>query len=85
MPESKVGEVFQFFAKPSVAAIKLTDGSLKIGDKIHILGATTDFTQTVSSMQVDKASIEEANQGDSIGIQVADRVRPNDTIYKVEE
>jgi translation elongation factor EF-Tu-like GTPase len=84
MAENKVGEVFQFFAKPSVAAVRITDGQLKLGDKIHVLGHTTDFTQTVDSLQVDRKPIEEAKAGDSVGIRVHDRVRPNDVLYKVE-
>ena len=84
MAEAKVGEVFQFFQKPGVAAVKLTEGGLKVGDKIHFLGYTTDFTQTVDSMQVDREPIMEAKSGDSIGVKVHDRVRPGDVIYKVE-
>jgi translation elongation factor EF-Tu-like GTPase len=84
MAEVKVGEVFQFFAKPSVAAIRITDGALKVGDKIHVLGHTTDFTQTLDSMQVDRKPIEDAKAGDSVGIRVHDRVRPHDVVYKVE-
>ena len=85
MAETRVGEVFQFFAKPGVAALRLTEGGLMIGDKIHILGHTTDFTQTVDSMQVDREPIEAAKAGDSVGIKVQDRVRPHDAVYKVED
>jgi hypothetical protein len=35
MEEEKVGLIIKFFAKPGVAAIELTDGSLSLGDKIH--------------------------------------------------
>jgi hypothetical protein len=34
----KVGMVFSYFAKPMVAAVKLSDGGLKVGDKIQIQG-----------------------------------------------
>lgn len=85
MAETKVGVVFQFFAKPSVAAVRMTDGTLKVGDRVHILGNTTDFTQTVDSIQVDRNPIQEANAGSQVGIKVKERVRPNDTVYKVME
>jgi len=84
MEEKEIGTVFLFFAKPSVAAIKLKD-DLKIGDKIHIKGHTTDLTQTIDSMQIDNKPIEEAKAGDDVGIKVNDRVRPNDTVFLVEE
>ena len=85
MPESKVGEVVKFFAKPSVAALVITDGGLKAGDTIHFKGHTTDFTQRVDSMQIDNQPVEEAAVGDDVGIRVADRVRPGDVAYKVSE
>jgi translation initiation factor IF-2 len=85
MPESKIGEVVKFFAKPSVAAIVITDGSLKVGDTIHFKGHTTDFTQRVDSMQIDNQPVDEVGVGDDVGIKAADRVRPGDIAYKVSE
>jgi putative protease len=85
MAESKVGEVVKFFAKPSVAAIVITEAGLKVGDTIHIKGHTTDFTQKVESMQIDNAAVDEATVGDDVGIKVDDRVRPGDVAYRVTE
>jgi translation elongation factor EF-1alpha len=67
-----------------VAAVELLD-VLKKGDKIHIKGATTDFEQEVDSIQIENNSVEEAKAGDSVGIKVKEKVRPNDKVYKVEE
>ena len=36
MAEEKIGEVIKFFAKPSVAAVKITIGELKAGDTIIV-------------------------------------------------
>ena len=83
MQEEKVGKVQKFFSKPSVAAIEVIAGVLKIGDKLHFKGHTTDFEDTITSMQVDNEPIEEAKQGDLIGIRVKERVRENDTVYKI--
>lgn len=85
MEKIKVGRVFKYFAKPMVAAIQIEEGTLKVGDKIAIQGATTDFTLTVESMEIDRNPIQEANTGQSVGIKVAERVRPNDFVYKVVE
>ncbi len=82
MPEIEIGKVSQFFARPVVAGIDLSD-SLKQGDKIHIFGHTTDIVMTVESMQIDNRTVTEANKGDSVGLKVKDRVRPGDTVYKV--
>jgi len=83
MEEEKVGKVQKFFAKPSVAAIEVSAGLLRIGDRLHFKGHTTDFEDTITSMQIENESIEEAKPGDLIGIKVKERVRENDTVYKL--
>jgi translation elongation factor EF-Tu-like GTPase len=83
MEEKKVGEVIRFFGKISVAAITLKEGALKVGDHIHIVGHTTDVSQTVDSMQVDNKEVPEAGPGADVGIKIKDRVREHDTVYKV--
>ena len=85
MPEEKVGKVVKFFAKPSVAAIEVTDGVLSLGDKIKIKGHTTDFEDTIASMQEDNNAIEKASPGQLIGIKVKDRVREHDVVYKITD
>jgi translation initiation factor IF-2 len=84
MEEQKVGIVVKYFAKPNVAAIELTDGSLKVGDTVHIHGHSTDFEQTIDSMQVEHASVTTADKGASIGIKVKDKVREHDIVYIVK-
>ncbi|MDX1778022.1 MAG: translation elongation factor-like protein [Thermodesulfobacteriota bacterium] len=83
MPEEKIGKIVKFFSKPSVAAIEVTDGTLSVGDKIKIKGHTTDFEDTVTSMQEENQSIEKASPGQMIGIKVKERVREHDIIYKI--
>ncbi len=85
MAEEEVGVVEKFFTKPSVAAIKVTKGSIKRGDTLMYKGHTTDFTEEVKSMEMDNKAIDEANVGDLIGIQVKERVREKDLVYKVVE
>ncbi len=83
MEEKKVGWVLKYFGKIGVAAIRLSEGSLKVGDQIHIVGHTTDLTQTVDSMQIENQNVQEAGPGADIGIKVKDKVREHDTVYKV--
>ena len=84
MEERKIGEVVKFFSKIAVAAVKL-EGSLKVGDTIRIGGHTTNFTQTVDSIQIENQSVQEAGPGADVGIRVKERVREHDTVYKVTE
>ena len=84
MPEVEVGSVSDFFAHPVVAGIELTAG-LKVGDRIHISGHTTDMELTVDSMEINNINVTEAKSGDAIGIKVNDRVRRGDRVYKVTD
>jgi translation initiation factor IF-2 len=84
MPEEKVGTIIKFFSKISVAAIKM-EGTLNVGDTIHIQGHTTDFTQQVDSMQIENQSVDSAGPGADVGIKIEDRVREHDTVYKVTD
>jgi len=84
MPEEVIGKVSDFFARPVVAGIELTT-TLKVGDRIHIKGHTTDIEFTVDSMQINNVNVEQAKAGDAIGIKVSERVRRGDAVYKVTE
>jgi translation initiation factor IF-2 len=82
--KEKVGEVFNFFAKPSVAALEVL-GEFKIGDKLQFLGATTDFEMVIKSMQIEGEDVEAVKKGQKVGIKVPERVRPGDEVYRITE
>ena len=83
MAEQLIGTVTHYFGKANVAAIKVTEGELHVGDTIHIVGHTSDFTQNVESMQIDGAPIEVAKVGDEIGLKVSEHAREHDNVYRV--
>lgn len=83
MERRKVGEVFHFFGKIGVAAIRLTDGSIAIGDTVVIQGPTTNLEQPVDALQIEHANVTSANQGQEVGMKVRERVREKDFVYKV--
>jgi len=85
MIEEKIGIVEHFFTNVNVAAIKITEGELKIGDTIHFVGATTDFKQKIDSMQINRDPVEIVKVGDDVGIKVKERVREHDIVYKITE
>ena len=82
MEEQLIGTVTHYFNGPRVAVIKLTDGQLAVGDEIHIVGHTTDFTERVSSMEVEHKKIDMAKAGDEIAVQVVERARPHDQVFR---
>jgi putative protease len=83
MAEKKIGEVMKFFSKPSVAAVKIIDGELNVGDSLKFSGHTTDFIDVINSMEVDNKSVQKAVAGDFIGVKVSSRVRPGDEVFKI--
>ena len=83
MSEEEIGFVEHYFGHLNVAGIKITNGPLKVGDTIHVKGHTTDFTETIQSMQIEKEDITEAKTGDDIGIKMIGKCRIHDKVYKV--
>jgi putative protease len=81
--EIEVGKVSIFFAKPSVAAVEITSGTLTVGDSVRFKGATTNFDQRIESMEIDRKPVPTAAAGQSVGIKVKERVRPHDKVYKL--
>ncbi|MEN6447195.1 MAG: translation elongation factor-like protein [Syntrophaceae bacterium] len=79
-----IGKVTHYFSKINVAGIELS-GTIKVGDKISIEGATTSFEEAIDSMQIDNSAVSVANEGDTIGIKVKDKTRVGDNVFLVEE
>ncbi len=82
MGEELVGTVKDYFAKIGVAGIQLS-GELAVGDTIRIHGHTTDFTQQVAGIQIEKQPASKATAGQLIGIRVKEKVRDHDKVFKV--
>ena len=78
----QVGIVTHYFPHVMAAVVKVT-APITTGDTLRIKGHTSDFTQTINSMQVDHVPVEQAKKGDEIGLLVRSRVRQHDTVYKV--
>ena len=83
MKEGKIGYVSNYFSKISVAAVVMTQGTLAVGDRLHVFGHTTDFEATVHSMQIEHRSVKEAAKGDEVGIKVPEKARAGDRVYKM--
>jgi hypothetical protein len=77
----EIGHVTHFFSKISVAVLELSL-PLAVGDRILIKGPSTDFEQTVESMQIDRKAIQRAEGGQSIGLEVVQPAKEKDVVYK---
>ena len=82
--EIEIGKVTHYYNHLNVAVLRLSDG-LKLGDKIHIQGHTTDFTQRVGSMEVEHHSVVWVKPGDEVAVKVIEPVHEHDVVYRVVE
>uniref|UniRef100_A0A831Z0H8 Translation elongation factor-like protein n=1 Tax=candidate division WWE3 bacterium TaxID=2053526 RepID=A0A831Z0H8_UNCKA len=81
--EEKIGEITHYFGHIPAGIIKLT-GELKQGDQIHVKGATTDFSQTVKSMQIDHKDVQSAKKGEEVGVEIDQKVRDGDEVFLIK-
>ena len=82
MAEKLIGTVVHYYDHVGVAGVVLAD-TLKVGDTVHFLGHTTDFTESIESMQIDHKPVDKAKKGDDVGIRVIGRARIHHQVYKV--
>jgi putative protease len=85
MSEDQVGIIVNYYAKHSVAAVKVTHGTINKGDLLKYKGHTTDFTEAVMSMEIENQPVETVREGDLVGVKVNQRVREKDKVYRVVE
>lgn len=83
MDEQLVGKVIHYFPQIEVAAVEVTGDELRVGDSIRVLGATSNFTQQIHSMEIDYTPVESASAGQTVGIQVAERARVKDLVFRI--
>lgn len=82
--EEAIGVITHYYSHLGVAVAQLNKGALKTGDTIHVKGHTTDFTQTVDSMEYEHQHIDQAGAGQNIGLKVIDHAREHDIVYRVK-
>ena len=80
--ERRIGEITHYYNKIGVAVLDLRD-ELNVGDKIHVIGHTTDLVQTVDSMEIDREKVQTAGPGDDVALKVEERVREGDELFLV--
>ncbi|HOU36024.1 MAG TPA: hypothetical protein PK562_02015 [Candidatus Omnitrophota bacterium] len=77
-----VGKITHYFPQVNAAVIKL-QVPLALGDTIKVKGHTTDFTEQITSMQINRVPVQSAKVGDEIGLLVKSRVRKGDIVTKL--
>jgi translation elongation factor EF-1alpha len=82
--EVEIGRITHYYNHLNVAVMQLK-GTLKLGDKIHILGHMSDFTQRVASIEVDHHPVDWVKPGDHVAIKVIEPVHEHDMVFRVVE
>ena len=77
-----LGKVIDYYSKPKVVALTL-EAPVAVGDTIRVKGHTTDLTQKVEHIEVNRQTVQSAIAGESVGLLVADRTRTGDAVYKL--
>ena len=78
----EIGKVHNYYDHIGVIAVKLT-GGLKVGDRIKVEGATTNFEQEVKSMQMEHKEVKSAKAKDDVGIKAESECKKGDKIIKL--
>lgn len=82
--EVEIGRITHFYGHICVAVLQLNE-NLKLGDRIHILGHSTDFEQRVNSIEVEHHPMVWVKPGDHVAIKVIEPVREHDVVYRIVE
>jgi len=82
--EEAIGTVTHYYSHLSVAIVQINKGRLAKGDTVHISGHSTDFTQTIESMEYEHQHVDQASPGQSVGILVINHARQHDIVYLVK-
>lgn len=77
-----LGKVLAYDADTREITLDLED-SVTVGDGVRVKGRTTDLIQRVERLRVGARSVQSALPGEKVRVEVADRVRPGDAVYKV--
>lgn len=77
-----LGTVVHYFDKIGVAVVVLGD-SLRVGDKIKIVRAESEFEETVKTMQIDHHEVMSAVKGQEVAIKISQPTKNGARVYKL--
>ena len=81
----QTGVITHYFDRIKVCVVKLTQGTVLIGDKLTILGPKTKFVQKVWSLQIESQDVKVAKKGQLIGLKVDKIVAVGDKVFKPKQ
>jgi hypothetical protein len=85
MPEKLIGKITHYFGKIGVGVVACDNAAIRVGDRLHVKGSHTDFTQVVDSLQIDKQKVEKITAGESAGLKVMQPVHEHDQVFLITD
>ena len=79
----QIGKITHFYDKIAVAVVEVKNQPLKFGDTVKISGHDKEFTQKISSLQIEHKQVKEVPVGESCGMRVDQPVKVGDLLYLV--
>ena len=84
MPKNNpIGKVTHWYDKLSVAVIKLNK-TLKVGDQIKVKRGDSEFTESITSMQLDHKPVNSGKKGDEVAVKLSQQAKEGAEVYSVE-
>lgn len=80
LKDNPIGKVTHWYDKLGVAVIKLNK-ALKVGDQIKVKRGDQEFTDTVTSMQLEHESINAGKKGDEVAVKVSQPAKEGAEVY----
>ncbi|MEK7176935.1 MAG: hypothetical protein AAB719_01390 [Patescibacteria group bacterium] len=80
---NKLGEVNHWYDKISVAVIKLNK-ALKVGDEVKFKRGDKQFSETISSMQLDHEPVKSGKKGDEVAVKLSQSAKEGTEVYAAD-
>lgn len=80
MSKDLVGKVIHYYDRLGVAVVKL-EKTLKAGDEVKLVKGDESFNQTIESMQLEHAPVNEGKAGSEVAIKVNQKAKDGTLVY----
>ncbi len=77
----QIAKVTHYYDKIGVAVIEVKKQPLKVGDVVRISGHDKEFTQPVTSLQIEHKQVTEVAPKETAGLKVEKPVKVGDILY----
>ena len=81
--DNPIGKVVHWYDKLGVTVVKLNK-ALKVGSQIKVKRGDQEFTDTVTSMQLDHKPVDTGKKGDEVALKVAQQAKEGAEVYIAE-